>query len=164
MYSSSDGLLKRNVQNVLCLVCALHFKGSPQENGSCQHLQTYSNKMQPYWIKKHYHREKNHITLSLKTPQNNEETSSRLPTHTDTLTALSLCLLLGEWKTERKKKKTTPASSCRLRLVPQTVACLRASGFCEACRLFICKVQLTPLLFSTTITYAEFPGAAVQFN
>lgn len=42
---------KGNVQNVLCRVCALHIKDSAQENGSCQHLQTYSKKMQPYCIK-----------------------------------------------------------------------------------------------------------------
>lgn len=55
-----------NVQNVLCRVCALHIKDSAQENGSCQHLQTYSKKMQPYCIKnKILEREKKKKLLTL---------------------------------------------------------------------------------------------------
>lgn len=120
---------KGNVQNVLCLVCALHFKGSAQENGSCQHLQTCSEKMQPYCMKKQDPREKNHITLSLK---HHRAMKKHLRAHS--LLYIRLPLSVCD---EVNKKKTTPASSCPLRLALQIVACLRVLGFCEAAGLFI---------------------------
>lgn len=87
---------KGNVQNVLCRVCALHIKDSAQENGSCQHLQTYSKKMQPYCIKnKILEREKKKKTpyTLIWTSQNDEETLVRAhTTHTDTFTPLYLYL------------------------------------------------------------------------
>lgn len=128
-----------NVQNVLCRVCALHIKDSAQENGSCQHLQTYSKKMQPYCIKnKILEREKKKKLLTLSFEHHRMMKKRTHNTYWYIHTSVSLsshseCVI-------RSIKKTTPASSCPLRLVPQTMACYGVPRFREAPGLFICGV------------------------
>lgn len=51
------------VQNVLCLLCALHFNGSTQENGICQHLRSTARACMRLHKKNQNPREINHVTL-----------------------------------------------------------------------------------------------------
>ena len=144
---------KWNVQNVLCQVRALHFKGSSRENGSCQHLRMCSNKMQPYSEReKTKPREKNDLSLLLKTSQSGEQpalTSPHRHVHQHTHTSGSLSSTLHVWWGQHRK--TTQASSCPLRRIPQTVACLKALGFCEVLLDYsFAECNLAPLLFSTS--------------
>lgn len=113
-----------NVQNVLCRVCALHIKDSAQENGSCQHLQTYSKKMQSSCIKnKILEREKKKKLLTLSF-EHHRMMKKHLCTHTQHILIHShLCISIFPLRVCDKVNKKDNSS---LQLSPP--ACSSDSG------------------------------------
>lgn len=148
---------KGNVQNVLCLVCALHFKGLAQKKGSCQHLQTCSEKMQPYCTKKQNRGEKNDVTLSLKhhrAMRNHPcaHTHQHVP---DTLSLLSSVSCSP--RVMKSIKKDNPSLQLSPPALSSDGGLIKSAGILWGCWIIHLQSVTQPTaLFH--ITYAEFRG------
>ena len=136
-------------------VRVLHFKGSAQENGSCQHRQTYSEKMQPHSAARRNETLERGITS--RSRLNITERWKR-HLHACTHSRLFISVFCSSCAMRSIKKDNSSLQLSPQACFPSDGGLFKSAGILRGCWIIHLQSVTQPTaLFH--ITYAEFPGA-----